>query len=124
MQASDGSLVDQRSLSMGVMPMSLGQMQLHQMSPSMLQSIGPPQLHPIGPQMHPSLHHQLSHMAQLHNSMVVAHSGHMVDHSGNPMEGPVMEGSQPLEAIVAAAAASGMCKLLLVLLRNNMDRRG
>lgn len=110
---SDGSLVDvSRTLSsMGPMGMPLmsqiGQMQLHQISPAMLQSLAPPHLHAIGPQMHPTLHPMHPHIAQLHSSMVhhvVPHHEHM---HGQGMEGPVMEGTQPLDAIVAAAAVSG-----------------
>ena len=121
MQGPDASLVDPgRSLSsIGVMPMSLGQMsqmQLHQMPPGMLQSLGPPQLHPITSQMQLHQLHSIAYQQQptmgVHPSMVVVgHSGHsLVDPSGaGSMEPSGMEGSQQLDAIVAAAAVSGTC---------------
>lgn len=112
MQA-DGSLVDvSRTLSsMGPMGMPLmSQMQAMplQLNPAMLQSL-PPHLHAIGPQMHASLIHPHAHLAQLQSMVhVVPHHEHM---QAQGMEGPVLESTQPLDAIVAAAAVSGIASL-------------
>lgn len=109
MAAGDGGMVDP-SRQLSVMPLGL---QLHQITPSMLQPLGPPQLHTLTQQMHLHPMNAISFPTQtsmgVHHSMVVVGpSGHtLVDHSSaGAMEASGLEASQALESIVAAAAAA------------------